>query len=121
MRRLKIIVNKRKAQKTGKEYFAYKTIKSDGSYIDCKFNSQNIDPKTLPEKTFIIYVDADAMNEKAKLRDGQPIVSEKTGKVIKELWISEIDHFADQAEIDKDNAEYRKAHSEKIAEEYPEA
>ena len=121
MRRLKIIVNKRKAQKTGKEYFAYKTIKSDGSYIDCKFNSQNIDPKSLPEKTFIIYVKPEAMNEKTKMRDNQPIVSEKTGNVIKELWVSEIDHYASQEELDKDNAEYRKAHSEKIAEEYPEA
>ena len=121
MRKLKIIVNKRKAQKTGREYTAYKTIKADGSYIDCKFNSQKIDPKSLPETTFIIYVEADAMNEKTKVRDGQPIVSEKTGKVIKELWISEIDHFASKEELDKDNAEYRKAHSEKIAEEYPEA
>lgn len=121
MNRLKILVNKRKAQKTGKEYFAYKTIKADGSYIDCKFNSQKIDLKTIPDKTFIIYVQPDAINEKTKMRDGNPVVSEKTGNVIKELWISEIDHFADQEEIDKDNAEYRKEHSDKIAAAYPQA
>lgn len=119
MNKLKILVKTKKSQKTGHEYQAYTTIKADGSYIDVKFNSQNIDVKKLPDKTFIIYVKPEDMNEKTKTRDNQPIVSENTGKAIKELWISSIDHFADQKEIDADNAEYRKARSEKIAEEYP--
>lgn len=121
MIRLKVLVKKAKGQKTGREYFKYTTIKADGSYIDVKFNSKNIDPKTLPEKTFIIYVNEIDINEKTKLRDGQPIISEKTEKAIKELWVSDIDHFADQAEIDADTAKYRAEHASKIAAEYPQA
>ena len=119
MNKLKIIVKKAKSQKTGHEFNKYSTIKADGSYIDVKFNSKNIETNKLPEKTFIIYVDAANMNEKTKQRDGNPIVSEKTGKAIKELWISAIDHFADQKEVDADNAEYKKAKSAQMAEEYP--
>ena len=121
MKRLKIIVKQAKSKKTGHEYSVYSTIKADGSYIDVKFNSKKIDIKKIPEKTFIIYVDSAEMNEKTKVRDGAPIVSEKTGKAVKELWISAIDHFADQKEVDKDNEEYRKIKSAQIADEYPEA
>ena len=121
MNRLKILVKKRKAQKTSREYFAYRTILADGSYIDVKFNSQKIDVAKLPERTFIIYVDPINMNEKTKMRDGQPIMSSKTEKPIKELWISEIDHFADQTEIDKDNEEYRRVHADELAAKYPQA
>ena len=121
MNKLKILVQKRKAQKTGREYNAYRTIKADGSYIDVKFNSKNIDTAKLPEQTFIIYVDPIDMNEKAKTRDGAVIVSQKTEKPIKELWISKIDHFADQKEVDASNEEYRKAHAAEIAEVYPQA
>lgn len=121
MNKLKIIVKTAKSQKTGHEFFKYSTIKADGSYIDVKFNSKNIETTKLPDKTFIIYVNPDNMNEKTKTRDGQPIVSDKTGKAIKELWISAIDHFADQKEVDADNAEYRKAKSAQVSEEYPQA
>ena len=121
MNKLKIIVKTAKSQKTGHEFFKYSTIKADGSYIDVKFNSKNIKVNELPSKTFIIYVDASEMNEKTKTRDGAVIVSEKTGKAIKELWISAIDHFADQKEVDADNAAYKKQKSAEIAEEYPQA
>ena len=121
MNRLKVIVKTAKSQKTGHEFFKYSTIKADGSYIDVKFNSKNIDTSKLPEKTFIIYVDPAEMNEKTKVRDGSPIVSEKTGKAIKELWISTIDHFADQKEVDADNEAYRKTKSAELADQYPQA
>lgn len=121
MNRLKIIVKQAKSKKTGHEYNVYSTIKADGSYIDVKFNSKNIDITKIPSKTFIIYVDAAEMNEKTKMRDGAPIVSEKTGRAVKELWISAIDHFADQKEVDKDNEDYRKKKSAEIADEYPQA
>ena len=121
MNKLKIIVKTAKSQKTGHEFFKYSTIKADGTYIDVKFNSKNIDISKLPDKTFIIYVDADNMNEKTKVKDGQPVISTKTEKAIKELWISAIDHFADQKEVDADNAEYKKIKSAQIAEEYPQA
>ena len=121
MNKLKIIVKTAKSNKTGHEFFKYSTIKADGSYIDVKFNSKGVDLSKLPEKTFIIYVKPEDMNEKTKQRDGQPIVSEKTGKAIKELWIAAIDHFADQKEVDADNEAYKKARSAKVAEEYPQA
>lgn len=121
MNRLKIIVKTAKSQKTGHEFFKYSTIKADGSYIDVKFNSKNIKVSELPSKTFIIYVDPAEMNEKNKTRDGAVIVSDKTGKAIKELWISTIDHFADQKEVDADNEQYRKERSAQLADEYPQA
>ena len=121
MNKLKIIVKTAKSNKTGHEFFKYSTIRSDGSYIDVKFNSKGVDLSKLPDKTFIIYVNPEDMNEKTKTRDNQPIVSEKTGKAIKELWISAIDHFADQKEVDADNAAYRKEKSAQLADAYPKA
>ena len=121
MNKLKILVKTKKSQKTGHEYQAYSTIKSDGSFIDVKFNSDGVDTKKLPTKTFIIYVNAEDLNEKIKQRDGAPIYSEKKDAFVKELWISKIDHFADDKEVEESNAAYRKEKSQKIAEEYPEA
>ena len=121
MLKLKIIVSKKKSQKTGHEFMAYKTIKADGSYIDVKFNSKEIDVNKLPESTFIIHVEPTDCNEKTKLRDGAAIVSEKTGKAIKELWISKITSFGDQAEIDAANEEYKKQRAAALEENYPNA
>ena len=121
MNKLKILVKTGKSTKTGHEFFKYSTIKSDGSYVDVKFNSKGVDVHKLPEHTFIIYVKPEDMNEKTKTRDNQPIISEKTGKAIKELWIAAIDHFADQAEVDADNAAYKKERAAKLAGEYPKA
>lgn len=122
MNKLKILVKRAKAQKTGKEYFKYSTQNNDGKYIDVKFNSNNIDLKKLPEKTFIIYVDPAEMNLKVKLNaDGTPVVSQKTGDAVKILWISKIDHQADQAEVEAEIAKYRAEHAEKIAQEFPQA
>lgn len=122
MNKLKILVKRAKAQKTGKEYFKYSTQNNDGKYIDVKFNSNNIDLKKLPEKTFIIYVDPAEMNLKVKLKaDGTPVVSQKTGDAVKILWISKIDHQADQAEVEAEIAKYRAEHAEKIAQEFPQA
>ena len=121
MNKLKILVQKRKAQKTGRDYKSYRTILADGSYIDVKFNEDGVDTKKLPDTTFIIYVDPINMNEKAKMRDGAVIMSQKTEKPIKELWIQKIERFGDQSEIDASNAEYRKAKAAELAEKYPQA
>lgn len=122
MNKLKILVKRAKAQKTGKEYFKYSTQNNDGKYIDVKFNSNNVDLKKLPEKTFIIYVEPAEMNLKVKLKDDNtPVVSQRTGEAVKILWISKIDHFADEAEVEAEIAKYRAEHAEKIAQEFPQA
>ncbi len=122
MNKLKILVKRAKAQKTGKEYFKYSTQNNDGKYIDVKFNSNNVDLKKLPEKTFIIYVEPAEMNLKVKLKDDNtPVVSQRTGEAVKILWISKIDHFADDAEVEAEIAKYRAEHAEKIAQEFPQA
>lgn len=121
MNKLKILVKKAKSQSTGKEYFKYSTQNNDGRYIDVKFNSNNIDLKKLPEKTFIIYVKPEDMNLKNKIRDGAVVMSQKTESPIQELWISKIDHQADQAEVDAEIAEYRAKKSVEVAAQFPQA
>ena len=121
MRKLKILVKTKKSTKTGHEYQAYSTIEADGSYIDVKFNSKGVDTSKLPTKTFIIYVNEEDLNERNKERDGAPIYSEKKEGYVRELWVSKIEKFADEKEVEEDNAAYRKARSAKIAAEYIEA
>lgn len=121
MNKLKILVKKAKSQSTGKEYFKYSTQNNDGRYIDVKFNSNNIDLKKLPEKTFIIYVKPEDVNLKNKVRDGAVVMSQKYEKPVQELWISAIDHFADQAEVDAEIAAYRAKRSAEVSAQFPQA
>lgn len=121
MNKLKILVKKAKSQSTGKEYFKYSTQNNDGRYIDVKFNSNNIDLKKLPEKTFIIYVKPEDLNLKNKVRKGEVVFSQKYESPVQELWISAIDHFADQAEVEAEIAEYRAKKSAESAAQFPQA